>query len=187
MNIFISPRSGLSAFIALFTVLSAAIQVRAQSPVKEPTPPNGSPAVSSPTLHLRSFTIIVRDYDEAKDWYTQKLGFVTLIDQKFGPSQRFVLIAPPGSGKEDVGFVLEKARRNDSTMSTDYTDRIGKEVNIVLRTNDLSRLCSEYRARGVRFRQAPKQQPWGGEAIVEDLYGNSIVLVGPIAKADPEK
>jgi len=109
----------------------------------------------------------VRDYDEAKNWYTEKLGFVTLIDQKFGPSQRFLLIAPPGSGKEDVGFVFEKARRDDPTMPTDYSDRIGKEVNIVLRTSDLSRLCSDYRNRGVKFRQAPKPQPWGGEAIIE--------------------
>jgi hypothetical protein len=129
----------------------------------------------------------VRDYDEAKNWYIDKLGFVTLIDQQFGPSQRFVLVAPPGSGKDDVGFVLEKAKSNDATMPADYTNRIGKEVNIVLRTNDLSRLCSGLQERGVQFRQTPKQQPWGGEAIIEDLYGNSIVLIGPISKTDMEK
>jgi len=187
MNISISSRSGLSAISALLTVLSAGTQVLAESPEEKAGPSGSSLAVSSPTLRLRSFTIIVRDYDEAKNWYTEKLGFITLIDQKFGPSQRFVLIAPPGSSKEDVGFVLEKARRDDPTMPTDYTDRIGKEVNIVLRTNDLSRLCSEYRDRGIQFRQAPKQQVWGGEAIVEDLYGNSIVLVGPITKTDPQE
>jgi len=184
MNISISSCLGLSVIIAILTVLSVGTQVRAESPEDKHASSASSPGVS-PSLRLRSFTIIVRDYDEAKNWYTEKLGFVTLIDQKFGPSQRFVLIAPPGSGKEDVGFVLEKARRDDPTMPTDYTDRIGKEVNIVLRTNDLSRLCSEYRGRGIQFRQTPKQRPWGGEAIVEDLYGNSIVLVGPITNADP--
>jgi catechol 2,3-dioxygenase-like lactoylglutathione lyase family enzyme len=187
MYVSISSRSASSAILALLTVLSAGTRTRAQSAADMPSASIGSPAVSSPTLRLRSFTIIVRDYDEAKNWYMEKLGFVTLTDQKFGPSQRFVLIAPPGSNQEDVGFVLEKARRDDPTMPTDYTDRVGKEVNIVLRTNDLSRLCSGYRDRGVHFRQEPKQRPWGGEAIVEDLYGNSIVLVGPIAKADPEK
>jgi len=187
MNITILSRSGLSAIIALLLVLSAGTQGRAQTPAGKPAPSGGSPTTSSPTLRLRSVTIIVRDYDEAKNWYAEKLGFVTLIDQKFGPSQRFILIAPPGSSKEDVGFVLEKARRDDPSMPADYTDRIGKEVNIVLRTNDLSRLCSELLARGIQFRQPPKQRPWGGEAIVEDLYGNSIVLVGPIAKVDPEK
>jgi hypothetical protein len=150
---------------------------------EQPTVPPSSAA--PPTLRLRSFTIIVRDYDEAKSWYLEKLGFVTLIDRQFGAGQRFVLIAPPGSGKNDVGFVLEKARRNDPTMPADYTDRIGKEVNIVLTTNDLSRLCAEYRDRGIHFRQQPKQQPWGGEALIEDLYGNSIVLIGPLTGKQP--
>ena len=183
MNISIPLRCGsFLSTITLLVALSAGSLVQAQSPAeKHAALPNAS--LVSPTVRLRSFTIIVRDYDEAKNWYTEKLGFVTLIDQKFGPSQRFLLIAPPGSGKEDVGFVFEKARRDDPTMPTDYSDRIGKEVNIVLRTSDLSRLCSDYRNRGVKFRQAPKPQPWGGEAIIEDLYGNSIVLVGPIAKA----
>jgi catechol 2,3-dioxygenase-like lactoylglutathione lyase family enzyme len=187
MNSSISAHSVLSAIVATITVLFARTQLQAQSSADKPAPSASWATDSSPTIRLKSFTIIVRDYDEAKDWYVGKLGFVTLIDQKFGPSQRFVLVAPPGSGKEDVGFVLEKARRDDPTMPTDYTDRVGKEVNIVLRTNDLSRLCATYRDRGIHFRQAPKQQPWGGEATVEDLYGNSIVLVGPITEVGSEK
>lgn len=183
MKTTISPRSGLRWLtIAALCFASGARPAEAQTPADKSAAP-----ASAPTVRLRSFTIVVRDYDEAKSWYTEKLGFVTLIDQKFGPAQRFVLIAPPGSGKGDVGFVLEKARRDDPTMPVDYTDRIGKEVNIVLGTSDLSRLCADYRTRGVQFRQAPKQQPWGGEAIIEDLYGNSIVVVGPMAKTEAQK
>lgn len=187
MNIPISTQSVLSVIVATIAVLSGGMQLQAQSTADKPAPAASSASDSSPTLRLKSFTIIVRDYDEAKEWYVGKLGFVTVLDQKFGPSQRFILVAPPGSGKEDVGFVLEKARREDPNMPADYTDRIGKEVNIVLRTNDLSRLCATYHDRGIHFRQAPKQQPWGGEAILEDLYGNSIVLVGPITKVGSEK
>jgi hypothetical protein len=84
----------------------------------------------------------VRDYDEAKNWYTEKLGFVTLIDQKFGPSQRFVLIAPAGSVQEDVSFVLEKTRRDDPTMPIDYTDRVGKEVNMLCEQT-ISPVCAQ--------------------------------------------
>jgi hypothetical protein len=184
MNTITTRRHGTLALIPAFIVLFAPINVQGQNPLNQPTVPT-SPSAAPPTLRLRSFTIIVRDYDEAKNWYLEKLGFVTLIDRQFGAGQRFVLIAPPGSGKNDVGFVLEKARRDDPTMPADYTDRIGKEVNIVLTTNDLSRLCAEYRDRGIHFRQQPKQQPWGGEALIEDLYGNSIVLVGPLTEKQP--
>jgi hypothetical protein len=179
MNTLTVRRLGYLALFPAFIVLFASIQLQGQDGSDQPVASTNGTA--APTLRLRSFTIIVRDYDEAKNWYLEKLGFVTLIDRQFGAGQRFILIAPPGSGKGDVGFVLEKARRDDPTMPADYTDRIGKEVNIVLTTNDLSRLCAEYRNRGIHFRQPPKQQPWGGEALIEDLYGNSIVLIGPLA------
>jgi catechol 2,3-dioxygenase-like lactoylglutathione lyase family enzyme len=121
---------------------------------------------------------VVRQYEEAKAWYTRQLGFVVVRDQAFGSGQRFLLVAPPGT--PGVGFVLEKARRDDPAMPMDYSDRVGKEVNIVLATSDLTRLAQVLQRRGVRFRQPPRQQPWGGEAVIEDLYGNTFVLVGPI-------
>jgi|SRR5581483_2017222 len=130
-------------------------------------------------MKIRSFTVIVRDYDEAKAWYVSKLGFAPVVDKAFG-GQRFVLVAPPG--QKDFGIVLEQAKRDDPTMPADYSDRIGKEVNVVVATNDLTQLSAKLKQRGVRFRQEPKQQQWDGEAIIEDLYGNSIVLVGPIQK-----
>jgi hypothetical protein len=183
MNLITTRRHGYLALMPAFIVLFAPIKFEGQNGPDQPAVRKD--AAAPPTLRLRSFTIIVRDYDEAKNWYLEKLGFVTLIDRQFGAGQRFILIAPPGSGKNDVGFVLEKARRDDPTMPADYTDRIGKEVNIVLTTNDLSRLCAEYRNRGIHFRQQPKQQPWGGEALIEDLYGNSIVLIGPLTAKQP--
>lgn len=73
-----------------------------------------------------------------------------------------------------------------TTPPTDRAPETDEVLNIVLGTSDLSRLCSDYRNRGVKFRQTPKLLPRGGEAIIEDLYGNSIVLVGPIAKTEPE-
>src|ERR1051325_11154589 len=135
---------------------------------------------TSVRMKLRSFTVIVRDYDEAKNWYVSKLGFAVVIDKAFGAGQRFILVAPPG--QREPAIVLEQARRNDPTMPADYTDRIGKEVNIVVATNDPTNLAKRLKERGVRFRQDPTPQAWDGEAIIEDLYGNSIVLVGPIKK-----
>src|ERR1700755_1137643 len=124
------------------------------------TPPPGAQAASvgtaPPTMHLRSFTVVVRDYDEAKDWYVGRLGFHTITDQKFTADQRFILVAPPG--QEDVGIVLEKAKRAviDPSMPSDYSDRIGREVNIVLTTNDLAQVAATLKARGVHFREEPK-------------------------------
>ena len=157
----------LGSYLVLATLFALPPVVRAQTP-------------DTVRMKIRSFTVIVRDYDEAKHWYVSTLGFAPIVDKAFGAGQRFVLVAPPG--QKDFGIVLEQAKRDDPTMPADYTDRIGKEVNIVVATNDLAQLSAKLKQRGVHFRQEPKQQAWGGEAIIEDLYGNSIVLVGPLSK-----
>ena len=142
---------------------------------------------AAPTVRLQSFSVIVPDYDEAKRWYTEKLGFVVLRDQAFGRDERFVLVAPPGQA--DIGIVLQKARTAPSpaepTMRNDYSDRIGTTVNVVLATSDVSAYAEALRGRGVSFTAPPKQMPWGAQATFTDLYGNSFVIVGPMTAKSP--
>jgi predicted enzyme related to lactoylglutathione lyase len=141
------------------------------------------PDSTMPNVRIQSFSVIVPDYDEAKRWYEEKLGFATITDQRFGAGERFVLVAP--AGQRDVGIVLQIARRpagGDSTMPSDYSDRIGKIVNVVLRTNDVTAYAEGLRARGVALTTPPTQRAWGGEAGFKDLYGNSFVVVGPLKR-----
>jgi predicted enzyme related to lactoylglutathione lyase len=137
----------------------------------------------APELRIQSFSIVVPDYDAAKRWYVEKLGFSVVRDQAFGPSERFVQVAPPG--QTDIGIVLQKSRTapnpQEPEMSTDYSDRVGKSVNIVLHTNDVSAYAERLRARGVEFTSPPRQMPWGAQATFKDLYGNTFVIVGAMS------
>lgn len=134
-----------------------------------------------PRLRLQSFSVIVRDYEEARDWYTSKLGFTVVRDQAFGKGERFLLVAPPG--QTDVGIVLQKAVREPSAdepeMATDYSDRLGKQVNIVLRSDAVRAYAESLAARGVTLTAPVRVMPWGTQATFVDLYGNSFVVVGP--------
>jgi len=135
--------------------------------------------VDTSTVSLQSFSVIVRDYDEALRWYRDKLGFAVLRDQKFGANgQRFVMVGPTKDAA--TAIVLQHFENNggDSTMTLKYGDRVGKEVNIVLRTGDVMATYERLKARGIAFSAPPKQQPWGAEALFSDLYGNTFVLVG---------
>jgi len=143
-------------------------------------------AAQAPSVQLQSFSVIVPDYDEAKAWYTEKLGFVVVRDQAFGSDERFILVAAPG--QPETGIVLQKARINrrpdEPTMPVDYTDRVGKTVNVVLKTSDVTAFANGLVKRGVKLDAPPRQYPWGGQATFRDLYGNTFVLVGPLtAKA----
>lgn len=140
-----------------------------------------TPRDTTPSVRLQSFSVIVRDYDEAKAWYTAKLGFVVVRDQAFGAGERFILVAAPG--QPEVGIVLQKAvtppSREEPEMRNDYTDRIGKVVNIVLRTSDVRAYADSLAARGVSLTSPVRDMPWGAQTTFRDLYGNTFVVVGP--------
>jgi len=140
-----------------------------------------SPADSAIRLRIQSFSVIVRDYEEAKTWYQQKLGFTVVRDQVFGAGERFLMVAP--AGQSEMGIVLQKAIRppnpQEPEMATDYTDRIGKQVNIVLRSNAVRPYADSLKARGVKLTAPLRVMPWGAQVTFVDLYGNTYVVVGP--------
>ncbi len=173
----------LALNIALSSSLLATTLATAQ-PADHVRPPQaGEPA---PDLRLQSFSIVVPDYDEAKAWYTTRLGFVVVRDQAFGRDERFVMVAAPGN--RDVGIVLQKARTDrrpdEPDMPTDYSDRVGKTVNVVLHSRDVTAYAAGLTARGVTLDGPPRRLPWGGQVTFKDLYGNSFVVVGPLTARD---
>ena len=51
------------------------------------------------TQHLGLVSIVVRDYDEAIDFYVNQLGFRLVEDSPLPePGKRWVVVAPDGSG-----------------------------------------------------------------------------------------
>jgi lactoylglutathione lyase len=112
--------------------------------------------------------LVVRDYDEAIEFYRQKLDFVLIEDTPLDASKRWVLMAPRGS--EGTRLLLAKAASPE--QATRIGDQTGGRVFLFLHTNDFWRDYTEYVARGVVFRRAPKEEPYGTVAVFEDLYGN---------------
>jgi lactoylglutathione lyase len=112
--------------------------------------------------------LVVRDYDEAVEFYRQKLDFVLIEDTPLDASKRWVLMAPRGS----EGTRLLLARAASPEQATRIGNQTGGRVFLFLHTNDFWRDYTEYVARGVVFRRAPKEEPYGTVAVFEDLYGN---------------
>ena len=120
--------------------------------------------------------VVVRDYDEAIGFYTEKLGFLLVEDRDLGGGKRWVRVAPSGDGTE-----LLLARAATPEQCARIGDQTGGRVFIFLETDDFWR---DYRAmsdRGVAFFRPPKQEPYGTVAVLLDLYGNKIDLIQPRA------
>jgi catechol 2,3-dioxygenase-like lactoylglutathione lyase family enzyme len=124
---------------------------------------------------LAHVALIVREYDEAIAWFTDKLGF-TLIGDEYQSEQdkRWVLITPPGAGN---GASILLARASSPEQEKFIGNQAGGRVFLFLATDDFQRDYKAIRANGVRFVREPKTESYGTVAVFEDLYGNLWDLV----------
>ena len=120
--------------------------------------------------------IVVREYDEAIEFYTKKLNF-TLIEDTYQPAQdkRWVVVAPPGSD----GVSLLLARASKPEQEAFIGNQTGGRVFLFLRTDDFWRDYNQMVARGITFVREPKTESYGTVTVFKDLYGNLWDLVGP--------
>ena len=112
--------------------------------------------------------LVVRDYDEAIEYYTHALGFQLVEDTSLGDDKRWVLLAPPGS----VESRLLLAKASTPEQQARVGDQTGGRVFLFLHTDDFWRDYREMIARGIKFREAPRDESYGTVAVFEDLYGN---------------
>lgn len=120
--------------------------------------------------------LVVRDYDEALDFYVGRLGF-ELVEDRDVPEQgkRWVVIAPPGT----TGTALLLARASTPEQAARIGDATGGRVAFFLHTDDFDRDYRRYVDAGVEFVRPPSVQPYGTVAVFRDLYGTLWDLIGP--------
>jgi catechol 2,3-dioxygenase-like lactoylglutathione lyase family enzyme len=118
--------------------------------------------------------LVVRDYDEAIDFFCKKLKF-TLVEDTYQPEQdkRWVAVSPPGSN--DTSLLL--ARAATAAQESFIGNQTGGRVFLFLRTNDFWSDYKEMRSAGIKFVRPPKEASYGTVAVFEDLYGNLWDLI----------
>lgn len=118
--------------------------------------------------------VVVKEYDEAIDFYRDVLGF-NLVDDSFVPEQdkRWVVVAPPGGTESHI--LLARAV-GDEQLSR-VGNQTGGRVFLFLHTDDFWRDYNEYLEKGVEFVREPKTEEYGTVAVFRDLYGNLWDLV----------
>jgi len=124
---------------------------------------------------IAHITLVVKDYDEAINFYTEKLGFTLIEDTKLNESKRWVLISPDRNSS--CKLLLAKAA-NEEQLSR-VGNQTGGRVFLFLYTNNFQRDYHEYLAKGVEFVRNPCREIYGIVAVFKDLYGNLWDLVEP--------
>ena len=120
---------------------------------------------------LAVVTILVRDQDEALQYYTEKLGLEKMDDMSFGEGNRWLTVT--GKNQKDVQIFLQQA----DSFGADLTDQVGRATTWAFNTDNCREDYETLKGRGVKFTSEPKEQPWGIQAVFEDLYGNTFSIV----------
>jgi catechol 2,3-dioxygenase-like lactoylglutathione lyase family enzyme len=123
---------------------------------------------------IAHIALLVRDYDEAISFFTEKLKF-TLVEDIYQPQQdkRWVTVAPPGAS----GTTLLLARASKPEQHAFIGNQSGGRVFLFLSTDDFRRDYDDMSAKGIKFVREPKQADYGTVAVFEDLYGNLWDLI----------
>lgn len=122
---------------------------------------------------LAQITLVVHDYDEAIDFYTNKLHFTLLEDTALSETKRWVRIAPSGSSA--CAILLAKAA-ND-TQKASVGNQTGGRVFLFLHTDDLQRDYENLKHHNVKIIREPSIEAFGKVLVFADLYGNLWDLI----------
>lgn len=139
-----------------------------------------APAVPATGTRIGAIALLVHDYDTARDWFVERLGFHVVEDtprdeaNKDGAPKRWVVVAPSAGG---ATLLLARA------SSERERDAIGRQgggrVWGFLETDDFARDFARFTAAGVEFLESPRHEPYGTVAVFRDVSGNRWDLIEP--------
>ena len=124
---------------------------------------------------LTQFILIVKDQDDALEFYTKKLGFEKTTDSAPPGGYRWVTVGPKG---QDLELALFQAGSQDaSPWARDW--KPGNNPPIVMRVDGCAKFSAEPKPKGVRFDAEPKEYPWGVSATSTDPDGDYFSINQP--------
>ncbi len=128
--------------------------------------------------YLEQMAIVVSDYDEAIEFFVNRLGFDLVEDSPAttndGRAKRWVVVRPPGG---ETALLLAQA--DGDRQRTVVGDQFAGRVGLFLRVEDFEASYSRMVEAGVTFVTEPRDEPYGRVAVFLDVSGNRWDLLGP--------
>lgn len=122
-----------------------------------------------------SVALLVREYDEAIEFFVQRLGFELREDTAVNADKRWVRVSPPGT----TGTSLLLARAANPEQAAAVGRQSGGRVFLFLHSDDFWRDYQAMQASGVEFMEEPREEEYGTVVVFRDLYGNRWDLLEP--------
>lgn len=127
---------------------------------------------------LVHISVLVDDYDQAIEFYTRKLEFELVADEKINDTKRWVVVKPKGQG--DCSILL--ARADGVSQRAFVGNQSGGRVFLFMTTDNLDRDFKKLKDENVSIVRQPSSERYGRVLVFEDLYGNRWDLIEPRVK-----
>jgi catechol 2,3-dioxygenase-like lactoylglutathione lyase family enzyme len=125
--------------------------------------------------NIAHIALLVKDYDEAIAFYTQKLHFTLIEDTILSDTKRWVVVSPPGS--TNCSLLLAKASNERQEKS--IGNQTGGRVFLFLHTDNIDRDYQNLQENNVAIIREPSSEIYGTVLVFADLYGNLWDLIEP--------
>ncbi|WP_276166549.1 VOC family protein [Zobellia alginiliquefaciens] len=122
---------------------------------------------------IAQITLVVKNYDEAINFYTKKLGFSLVDNIDLGDNKRWVTVSPTSHN----GFSLLLAEATNEEQRKAIGNQTGGRVFLFLHTDDFWRDYKTMKDNGVEFNENPREEAYGTVVVFKDLYGNLWDLI----------
>lgn len=122
-------------------------------------------------MMLGLVTMVVREYDEAIEFFVAGLGF-DLIEDRVDGTKRWVVVRPLGA---QTGLLL--ARGEGDEQRSAIGRQTGGRVGFFLEVDDFAATHRRMAGAGVRFLEEPRHESYGTVAVFEDASGNRWDLI----------
>jgi catechol 2,3-dioxygenase-like lactoylglutathione lyase family enzyme len=127
--------------------------------------------------NISLISVFVDDIDEAKAFYTEKLGFVLKNDVSL-PDFRWCTVYHADHPELELQLALPGPPLDEeATAAIKRMMAKGTMHGFGIATDDCRKTFAELTAKGVDYIQEPSDRPYGVEAVLRDNSGNWLVLV----------
>ena len=124
-------------------------------------------------IRLALFALLVREYDEAIEWYCKVLGFRLASDEDQCGGKRWVVI----EDEAGRGLLLARARKPEELAAVG--NQHGGRVGLFLEVADFEATYRRLIEAGAQLDEEPRDEPYGKVVVFRDLYGNRWDLIEP--------
>ena len=122
---------------------------------------------------ITGMALVVKDYDQAIEFYTKKLQFDLLEDTPLSETKRWVRVAPKGA--TECSLLLAKAATDEQLSRVG--NQTGGRVFLFLHTSQFEQDYQNLLQQEIQIIRGPVQEAWGRVIVFADLYGNLWDLI----------